>query len=485
MDRYNERPYYSYSYHQSHDQMTVLLMVPYNTHEEDLSVAFDREYVIAGVRGQPPVVKGRLCSPIDPTTSVWQLEHSRLSARERTTSTTSTTSTHSSFAFISDPDISSSFAASLDSGPVSDAEDSFAPSPALSSPILPSADVNAYPIPRRKANSNIASSRSVSPGHALRSLSSYSSLESLETQSGRLLTLHLEKETPMIWPTLIIGPVPESFSPLVANSVIFDASHDLEHKYNMDPTSLQRIALDLYGRREKEEAFEYFLRAWHQARVPTTTMRLVSHYLPLQSTFDLEVPEEQAPRGTIAYYLQCIGGPRGLAHLYLEAGLLHLEGAASTLLSASYSSLNSIRMPLRSQIGEGGTEAWKRDREAAGRYFERARALQPELDVPTLPQEGEHHIHRIELEMPSMEIDSSAPESADSEPEVPVQIRRRRKKEEVSLVEENRKTAEVEDMDNTWYLYIPGIVGAGTALLVVGIVGALSFSTWSRRNQGS
>ena len=34
--------------------------------------------------------------------------------------------------------------------------------------------------------------------------------------------------------------------------------------------------------------------------------------------------------------------------------------------------------------------------------------------------------------------------------------------------------------DRTWYLYLPGLVGAGTALLVVGL---LSLQSW-RKNQG-
>lgn len=213
-------------------------------------------------------------------------------------------------------------------------------------------------------------------------------------------------------------------------------------------------------------------------------MKLVSQYLPLQSTYDLNLSVESPPQGTSAYYLQCIGGARGLAQLYLEAGLLHLEGAASTLLSSSYSSLSSIRMPHQSQVGENGSEAWKRDREAAVKYFERVRVLEPTLEIPAIPVVNPQFEDAQELEMPSIELSSSAPGSSLSQytdPDTPV-VRRRRKKEEMSLFSSH--VAE-DDADNTWYLYIPGLVGAGTALLVVGIVGALSFSTWSRRNQGS
>lgn len=145
-------------------------------------------------------------------------------------------------------------------------------------------------------------------------------------------------------------------------------------------------------------------------------------------------------------------------------------------------------MPLQSQVGESGTEAWKRDREAAGKYFDRARLLQPDLDIPALPQEGS--IRGVELEMPSLDLGVSTPESVASreslhtDTEPPLVRRRKKVKEEQLAASVVKKPQDVDD-DGAWYYYIPGLVGAGTALLVVGVVGALSFSTWSRRNQGS
>jgi hypothetical protein len=91
--------------------------------------------------------------------------------------------------------------------------------------------------------------------------SSYSSLDSLQSpHSGRLLTLHLEKEQSIIWPALIVGPVAEALSPYMPIPAVFDSSHELEHQYNMDPTSLVLIGLELYDiRKDKEEAFECFM----------------------------------------------------------------------------------------------------------------------------------------------------------------------------------------------------------------------------------
>jgi thiamine pyrophosphokinase len=74
--------------------------------------------------------------------------------------------------------------------------------------------------------------------------------------------------------------------------------------------------------------------------------------------------------------------------------------------------------------------------------------------------------------MPSIELYSS-----------PEPVRRRRKMKEETTLFDNRE-AKLDDLeDNTWYLYVPGLVGVGTALLVMGVISALSFST--RRNQSS
>jgi len=485
---------------------------------------------------------------VDTANSTWQLEPrvSRLSARERTTSTTSTASTQSSYTFVSDPDISSSFAASLESGLVSDADDPAASSPALSSPIASSMDENmGFTMPhQRQQPQSISSYPASPPSHPPHFTlpSSYSSVESLHAASGRLLTIHLEKAESVIWPSLVVGPVPENLSQPVLSVYPWASSATLteESKYNMDPTSLVLAALDLYDIREAyEDAFEYFVRAWHQAHVPSATIRLATHYLSVQSTFpDLSphasetvsnfIPEaepttpnptssEPAPSppptfiaGTPSYYLHRIGGRGGLAQLFLAAGLLHLEGTAAPLLSSAYAGLSSLRSPLvmsgstghghgiGNSSNSGGTEAWRRDRECARRYFERARAFVPSLDAPLLPPDtdsdsgsgaeidsrstgsgpGEKRVEsQPPFKTPSTEITSDPLVS---------QPRRRRKKTSgdlsSSFMENCRADPAADDDDRTWYLYLPGLVGAGTALLVVGF---LSFSSWRKSQGGS
>lgn len=78
------------------------------------------------------------------------------------------------------------------------------------------------------------------------------------SHSGRLLTLHLEKDQSVIWPSLIVGPVDVSLSPCVPNPFLYDL--ELEPKYNMDPTSLVLFALEMYDiRKDKDGSFEYLM----------------------------------------------------------------------------------------------------------------------------------------------------------------------------------------------------------------------------------
>ena len=147
--------------------------------------------------------------------------------------------------------------------------------------------------------------------------------------------------------------------------------------------------------------------------------------------------------------------------MYLSVGLLHLEGAARSLLASSHAALASIRLPEPTGSAASGAAAWKRDRAAAGCYFDRARALAPGLDVPVLLPEAELvNLEPVKLEMPVIDLPG---------------------KQELIPMRKQRRTME-NDVDGTWYLYIPGLVGAGTALLVVGVVGAISLSNW-RKNQ--
>lgn len=273
--------------------------------------------------------------------------------------------------------------------------------------------------------------------------------------------------------------------------------------------------------------------------------------------------------GTPEYYLLRVGGAAGLAQLFLAAGLLYLEGTATSLLASSYAGLSSLRSPFivsappahSPGTSADGAEAWRKDRQHAARFFMRARALNPGVDVPLLPAEEtedegngsgaessagsgtelnvrprrsrtppqsvappqreresrdrdrdrdrdrerqqrtqrrkgqprQSHNQGQGLDMPTIDVSRA---SASNDP-LPPPMRRRRKREygygytsddadaelSSSMVESVHREPDIIDSgddDRTWYLYLPGLVGAGTALLVVGL---LSLQSW-RKNQG-
>lgn len=227
-------------------------------------------------------------------------------------------------------------------------------------------------------------------------------------------------------------------------------------------------------------------------------MRLVAYYFPLAAVFDpspTPTPEAYASlaKGTVPYHHYCIGGGAGLARLYVEAGSLYLEGTASILLSSTYSALSSIRSSTSTVQGEGGIAGWRRDRDFARRYFERAKTLDPELEVPVVPPEiGDELGSGTELLMPSIEIKTTKGSPAGGSTTSKTRRRtgtvmgKRQGKDmeesdilAPSMVRES-STMSAGDVDSPWYLIIPGLVGAGTALLVVTAIG---LSSW-RRSQG-
>ena len=164
---------------------------------------------------------------------------------------------------MSDPEISSSFAASLDSAQASDNDDSDLASPERVDPVSRdehhhqqrmAATVTVPAFPQRAVSSYPASPQMQSME------SSLSSLDSLRPdRPEKLLTIVLVKERPLYWPRLIDGPVPESYSPTPSGPFTFDMNLERQ-KYNMDPTTLALLGEEyLKVRNDKEEAFEYFM----------------------------------------------------------------------------------------------------------------------------------------------------------------------------------------------------------------------------------
>lgn len=175
-------------------------------------------------------------------------------------------STQSSYAYVSDPEISSSFAASLDSAHASDNDDSDLTSPERSYPVSRDEQLGH----RASATSGMNPTVPAFPQRALGSYpaspqitsmdSSLSSLDSLQPSlPAKLLTIVLVKERATYWPRIIDGPVPDSYSPTPTGPFTMDI--DIERqKYNVDPTTLGLLGEEhIKTRNDKEEAFEFFV----------------------------------------------------------------------------------------------------------------------------------------------------------------------------------------------------------------------------------
>ena len=280
-------------------------------------------------------------------------------------------------------------------------------------------------------------------------------------------------------------------------------------------------------RHDKDEAFEYFVyvvisfnhvmiehspvtnrRSWYLLHTPFAAMRLVAHFTPVTTIIPTSLSPSSTPpspprRGTAEYYVRALGGPQGLAQLFLEAGLAHLDGIASKLLAANYSPLASIRRaeppPSALRRRESSTVMWKRDRACARTYFERARTLAPGLDatgaIPYLPEEtdlrgiddgrvGSTRSIDPELQMPSIYVEDGSTEGTLRPPVSPETVRgKRRRRQEASDALLGTKEGEkmqpsvYDEDDDTWWF-----IGAGTAILVASVLGAIGFSNWRKNN---
>lgn len=202
-------------------------------------------------------------------------------------------------------------------------------------------------------------------------------------------------------------------------------------------------------------------------------MKLVSVYVPLHMTprRSTIIPSEHSyPR-----YLRRIGGNPGLAVLYRQAGNIYMQGLGASL-SGSTSTLSNSPFSLGlNNIDDGQTGAGSSsmpDIETAQRYFRRARVLDPTLEVPDV-QTGRDR-DDVKLVMPVMDIGRSAAtvkdEALSGSGSTAAEKRRHRGEGPRSLAEQ----------DEWSYLYLPGLVGAGVA---IGIVGIMSASWWRSSNR--
>ncbi|KAG8886391.1 hypothetical protein FRB97_004926 [Tulasnella sp. 331] len=522
-----------WSWHQSHDQATVLLNVPLDLDERDFSIHLDERYLVATIRGESAAIKGRLYGTINTLSSTWQLERSRSAARSRRRKarapSTSAGSSDSSYAVLTDPDISSSFTPTSNSASQTDIETESEyeatdverrladlrlvvgtatnrrPLSQLSSPDdshdegSVTGEWNAVSTAqmegRREAfapASTTSSSRPSSPNATTEDPSLASSLTSSVNSPSRrplrpetrLLTIHLEKNTPGIWPALIVSGVPahielsdDGLVSASASEISFASTSTTtatdaldEQQYNMDPTSLVGVGM-MTLHDDVDLAFEYFCRAWLANQDPVAAMKLAFIYLPLHTT-----PQRSAivaSERSYSRYLRRIGGNIGLARLYHAVGIIYLQGLG-TSLSGSTSTLSNgpSSLGLHDIGGQGNNSVLTSDVDTAQRYFRRARVLDPSVEIPEARVEKLRD--ELRMVMPVLDVGQSATtvkESGGLSGSKAQSGDRRRKRNDRYLDD---------DQDQWSALYLPGLVGAG---LAIGIVGIMSASWWRSNNR--
>ncbi|KAG2173290.1 hypothetical protein INT43_004664 [Umbelopsis isabellina] len=219
----------TYIWSQEKDQVTISFLVPEHCKSKDLDIVIEQQQVKAGLKGQEPVLKGKLYAPIDHFTSLWQLEKNNATPSSNPSSLTASPSLSiaSSFAFLSPAHSPNSSvilpAPALTESMTFDTSSQHAIDPSSLPPSLPSSAENSQP------NSPI-SSTTPPPAFAQESSKKY-----------RLLTLHLEKEDQN---TEWVVPVSGGYQ---------------GNEMDMDPTSAYHLAGWFETRmRDAERAFKHY-----------------------------------------------------------------------------------------------------------------------------------------------------------------------------------------------------------------------------------
>lgn len=170
-------------------------------------------------------------------------------------------------------------------------------------------------------------------------------------------------------------------------------------------------------------------------------------------------------------YLRRIGGNPELAKIYLEVGVLYMEGLGSTLAS---STTTLAHAPFALGLSEFGPGAAGSDPDMAQRYFRRARSLDPTIEVPDLRSMREP-LAGVDLVMPSLDVEKSTGTIKDEYGSETSMISEGGRKRKV-----RRKSLDWDEKEEWSALYLPGLLGAG---LAIGIVGVMSVSWWRNNSR--
>lgn len=127
-----------------------------------------------------------------------------------------------------------------------------------------------------------------------------------------------------------------------------------EARFNMDPVSLVLIGLQARGSSGSpaapsdaaagwDDGFEYFVRSWRTAALPTATRILVLCYLPLPLTAANEEqrtrPSTDEPPAAPPRMVAALGGRKALARLYISYARLALSSSTTSAAAGGVAAL--------------------------------------------------------------------------------------------------------------------------------------------------
>ncbi|RUS32451.1 hypothetical protein BC938DRAFT_475345 [Jimgerdemannia flammicorona] len=232
----------TYIWSQTDDQLTVSFLVLDHFRAKDMEVTIESTLLKAGVRGQEPVVKGKLYSTIRPKESLWQLDKPS-SALSSLANSPALSSSGSSFAFITPP---------------------LSPNTSL---ILPPPAMDLPP------ESSDSGSINMSPlGRA--------------SHRFRVVTIHLEKGDDVIWPMLVTSGITE--------------------RMDLDATSAYHLGVMFESQRDAENSYKFYLHAAEHGHTKSMLKVAAMYEIGNQASIDnltlLPVYPERDPRLAFSWH---------------------------------------------------------------------------------------------------------------------------------------------------------------------------------------
>ncbi|ORY91162.1 hypothetical protein BCR43DRAFT_97785 [Syncephalastrum racemosum] len=178
----------TYIWSQSPDQVTISFLVPEACKSRDLDIVIEHQHVRAGLKGQEPVLKGKLFAPVNHFESLWQIEKNAMSPMS-SLATSPSLSIASSYALLSTPNHSPNSSMILPAPALAESTSNNDPSSQLADDIY-------QQTAGLGSSSSLTDEPATAPASPVIHTPPHQSTDS-SSHNGekyRILTIHLEKE---------------------------------------------------------------------------------------------------------------------------------------------------------------------------------------------------------------------------------------------------------------------------------------------------